>query len=288
MDEHHAKVTNPLSEFFRGFRYPVSALKYLSQHNLWSTAKYPIVLNILILVAIVSGAVWILWPYVSSLTSIITSALGDWSWFAWLGAFLAQVINFAIWVLLFPASLVLGFFTLVLIGQAVASPFLDALSQKVETIEIASVEAPLTTSAVLRSLWIALNDLFWGLIVLTLTHIPLFLVGLVPGIGTIVTGIGSFLVTSWLLAHEFVGLPLSRREMSYWGRWNVVWRYRWRTLGLGAAAALLLWVPGVNLVLLPLATVGGTLLFCELVEGRGDALKAFSSQEGCATPPTGQ
>ena len=65
-------------------------------------------------------------------------------------------------VLLFPASLALGFLTLVLVGQAVASPFLDTLSQKVEINEISTPETPLTAGSVARSVAIALADLFWG------------------------------------------------------------------------------------------------------------------------------
>ena len=279
MHQQQSKVSNPISEFFRGFKYPFRAFTYLGQHKLWSLAKYPIVLNIVILIGVVAGATMLLWPFLTDLTASITASLGGWSWFAWLGQALAQFISFVLWVLLFPASLALGFLTLVLIGQAVASPFLDTLSQKVEIKEIATPEMPLSAGSVARSVAIALADLFWGILVLAVTHIPLFIIGLIPGLGTTVAGLGSFFVTNWLLAHEFVGLPLSRREVGYWARWRLVWQYRWRTLGLGAAAAMLLWIPGINIVLLPLATVGGTLLFCELAESSASpgALSPFSS-----------
>jgi len=279
MHQQQSKVSNPISEFFRGFKYPFRAFTYLGEHKLWSLAKYPIILNIVILIGVVAGATMLLWPFLTDLTASITASLGGWSWFAWLGQALAQFISFVLWVLLFPASLALGFLTLVLVGQAVASPFLDTLSQKVEIKEIATPETPLSAGSVARSVAIALADLFWGILVLAVTHIPLFMIGLIPGLGTTVAGLGSFFVTNWLLAHEFVGLPLSRREVGYWARWRLVSQYRWRTLGLGAAAAMLLWIPGINIVLLPLATVGGTLLFCELAESRASpgALSPFSS-----------
>ena len=46
--------------------------------------------------------------------------------------------------------------------SAVASPFLDTLSQKVEINEISTPETPLTAGSVARSVAIALADLFWG------------------------------------------------------------------------------------------------------------------------------
>ncbi|MEO0593615.1 MAG: hypothetical protein AAFZ38_08550, partial [Myxococcota bacterium] len=41
-------------------------------------------------------------------------------------------------------------------------------------------------------------------------------------------------------------------------------RNRWLSLGFGSSSMLLLFVPGLNLILLPLAAVGGTLAFCDL------------------------
>ena len=87
----------------------------------------------------------------TELTASITGALGGWTWFAWLGQALAQVISVILWVLLFPASLALGF-RVGLIGQAVASPFLDTLSQKVEINEISTPETPLTAGSVAPAL----------------------------------------------------------------------------------------------------------------------------------------
>ena len=63
---------------------------------------------------------------------------------------------------------------------------------------------------------------------------------------------------------EFVGLPLARQLVGYRRRWGVVWDNRWLAAGFGSAVAVLFIVPGLNLVLLPLAAVGGTLLYCDL------------------------
>ena len=93
MQEQQAKVRNPISEFFRGFRYPFRAITYLGEHKLWPVAKYPIILNVFILIAVVAGATMLLWPFLTELTASITGALGGWTWFAWLGQALAQVIS---------------------------------------------------------------------------------------------------------------------------------------------------------------------------------------------------
>ena len=114
MHQPQAKVSNPVSEFFRGFKYPFRAFSYLGEHKLWPLAKYPIILNVFILIGVVAGATMLLWPFLTDLTASITASLGGWTWFAWLGQALGQVISFILWVLLFPASLAFGFLTLVL------------------------------------------------------------------------------------------------------------------------------------------------------------------------------
>ena len=76
----------------------------------------------------------------------------------------------------------------------------------------------------------------------------------------------SFGFSALLLAHEFMGLPLTRQLVSYRERWSHVWRHKWLAVGMGTSTMLLLAIPGINLVLLPLASVGGTLMYCDLRE----------------------
>ncbi|MEM6733160.1 MAG: EI24 domain-containing protein, partial [Myxococcota bacterium] len=75
----------------------------------------------------------------------------------------------------------------------------------------------------------------------------------------------SFAFSALLLSVEFVGLSLTRRFVNYRGRWRIIWDNKGLSLGFGSASMLLLLVPGLNLILLPLAAVGGTLAYCDLV-----------------------
>jgi CysZ protein len=115
---------------------------------------------------------------------------------------------------------------------------------------------------------LAVRDLVWGLVYLTVVNGLIFVVSAGTfGLAAAPASIVSFCFSAWLLAHEFVGLALSRQLVGYRRRWRIVWANKWTTLGFGVACMGLLFVPGLNLVLLPLAAVGGTLLYCDLKAG---------------------
>ena len=96
-------------------------------------------------------------------------------------------------------------------------------------------------------------------------NVPLWFIGVViPGPGTAIAAAGSFAFTALLLAQEFVTLPMTRKFISYRPRWRGIWNNKWPSFGFGMAAMALMLIPGINLVLLPLAAVGGTLLYCDL------------------------
>jgi CysZ protein len=71
----------------------------------------------------------------------------------------------------------------------------------------------------------------------------------------------------WMLATELVGSPLERRGvLTLRARRATLARRRWRTLGLGVPAFLLLSVPFVAVVVFPVATAAGTLLARQLLD----------------------
>ncbi len=126
----------------------------------------------------------------------------------------------------------------------------------------------MSTGRVIRALVVGLGDLFWGGLTALAVYSVLFVVGLVPGVGTIPATICSYIFAALLASHEFVGLPLTRRFVSYRGRWRAVRENLSVTLGFGATVLLLLVIPAAGFFVLPLASVGGTLLFCDLIASK--------------------
>jgi CysZ protein len=239
-----------------GLGYPLRGVAEILRGRLWIWAAAAVAVNV------VGVGVYVASPALASLTS----GLG--AWLAPTSAVLRWAVELVSW-LVWALALVLVFgaaaLLVVLVGQAVASPFLDLLSEQIETQVLGSTPAPLTLRRLGQVARFGLADLLFGLFFYVCVQAPLFVLGLLPVVGTGPAAVASFIFGSLFLAHEFIGLSLVRRLASYGVRWRVVRQNLWVSLGFGAATMALLFVPGLNLVFLPVAAAGGTLLYCDLV-----------------------
>jgi CysZ protein len=144
------------------------------------------------------------------------------------------------------------------IAQIIGQPFYERISDRVEHqlgAPPAGADAPWWRSFPRASLESAL------LLALTLAcTAPLFLLGLLPVVGQTVVPVVQALVAGFFLAVELLAIPLERRGLHLAGRLRFVWRHRAQTLGFGVTAFLLFLVPLMNVLVMPGAVVGATLL----------------------------
>jgi CysZ protein len=97
-------------------------------------------------------------------------------------------------------------------------------------------------------------------------HAVLFLLHFLPGLGSVVWTFASAAWTIWWIAGEYVGAPMARRLYPFAAvRRALVTRKR-LAVGFGLAVYFILWVPILNLFFIPLAVVGGTLLYRALMQ----------------------
>jgi CysZ protein len=252
-----------IGRLFQGIGYPFAALGFLRQHQLWGLATIPIVVNVLLFVVVIALMVWLVVPWLSGVGAALAPAASAGFWAA-IGAFFAKLLAVLLWILVPAAILIIGAFFIVLVGQAVASPFLDNLSEKVESIVLGTPPPKVSVGRAVQSVLVATADIVWTVVFFVAVNVPLLLINIIPLVGSAANAVLSFCFTALLLSQEFVGLALARKLVSYPNRWRVIWANKASALGFGVATMLILVVPGLNLVLLPLAAVGGTLLYCDL------------------------
>lgn len=252
---------NLFSQYVDGLFYPLEGLAFIRRHGLWRLAFFAIVVNVLLLGGLVALGVYFVWPWLTALDMWLAGFLGGASQ---LWQTLAALLTWLVWFLVLVLVMGVAGVVLLLVGQAVASPFLDLLSERIETLVLGVEPAGLTVRRLVDTVLVSLGDLVWGLVYYAGVQVPLLLLGLIPVIGTGPAAVLSFGFAALLLAQEFVGLSLTRHLVSYRARWRAVMRNKWSCLGFGTTAMALLFVPGVNLVLLPVAAAGGTLLYCDL------------------------
>lgn len=253
----------------RGFRLAFQGVAFLARHrSLWRWAILPAAINLVVFAA----AFAIFLYFYADLFSFATSFLildPPQSWVAWLWVAPLRLLAWMVGLLLILTALVVLFLTFLIIGTAIASPFLDVLSQRVEEIVTGRVSEDKTT------LLGALRNI-GGSILLELRKLGFFvavqaaliLLGLIPFL-TPLTVLAATIFTMLFLPMEYASFSMDRRQMPFKTRRALIWRQRWLMLGFGAAGFLTLLIPLLNFVCLPALVVGGTLLFLHVEDNSG-------------------
>ncbi len=103
---------------------------------------------------------------------------------------------------------------------------------------------------------------------------------LIPGVGVLLyTGAGA-LISSYMFAYEYLGYPMDRRRFTWKTKQNFL-RSRFRSvIGFGLGNMVVASIPFLNLLFIPAAVVGGTLLFLDLSVGPENQSGSVKTIEG--------
>lgn len=261
----------------RGFGLAFQGIAFLGRHRpLWKWAVLPAAINLVVFAA--AFAIFLF--FYADLYTLATSFLAiepPQAWYAWLWVAPLRLLAWMIGLLLILTVLVGLFFAFLILGTAIASPFLDVLSQRVEAMVSGRMSEHKTTLLgafrdIGGSMMIELRRLGFFVAV----QAALVVLGLIPFL-TPFAVVAASLFTMLFLPLEYASFAMDRRQMSFQTRRALIWRQRWLMLGFGAAGFLTLLIPLLNFVCLPALVVGGTLLFLQVDEGGENPHAAFSS-----------
>ncbi len=232
-----------------GLLAPWHGLRHLaSQRGLWAYAVLPFLINL----GLLSLFFWFSYTRFDQWVRGMLPSGEGWWW---------ALLLYLLITLLVLLLLLVEVYVFTLVGSVVAAPFLELLTRKVEQLaHVAGAPDWADTSLwqdVLRALRQSLKRL--GLYLLIM--LPLWLLNLLPLLGQVLYVAISFLVTCFFLTLSFLDYPLDRRGLSLAAKLKYVRSLGWDWLGFGAAVFGLGILPVLNLLLLPAAAVGGTLLF---------------------------
>lgn len=168
-------------------------------------------------------------------------------------------------------------------SSVIAAPFNDALSEAIERREGGGSVVTFSWSRVLRDLVRTVRLELFKLALYLAVLVPTWLLSfLVPGVGHALHLVFSALVTAFYLAIDYVDWPASRRNYDLRDRLSLFQRHPLLMLGFGFSLSALLFVPFLNLFLMPIAVAGGTRLFLD-VAGPGNAL--LNASQGTTSEP---
>lgn len=226
-------------------------------------AWIPLLINVLVF----AGLIWLsgeafdafLERYLSDTGGIWWSAL---HWLAWL---------------VFSAAMVLiSFLTFTLAANLVASPFNEALAGAVaRELGHRPGETGQPWTAILAGFPAAIGQEVAKWLYFARWLLPALVLFLVPGVQIVAPFIWVALA-AWFVALEYLEFPASGHDLDFRALRRRVSADRGYLWGFGATVLALALIPGLNLVLMPVAVAGATVLYQEYLADDGRARGARS------------
>jgi CysZ protein len=244
-----------VSEFTRGFRDAGRGLAFLNAHpRLWRWVIAPAAVTSLLLLGLVIA--------VSRLTARWVAALTG-----YMPTWLEGVAGWVLTILVLLALVAGAWILLATIAGVIAGPFCEMLSEAVEEQLTGRKAAATSLGAILREATVGLGHTVRRLLAAVLGAGLLIAISLLPIAGAIAAVAMGAWFAARAAAYDSYDAVLARRGLAYRDKLAFLQKHRSRAVGLGAAVAVMLLIPGVNLIALGLGAVGATLAVHEL-DGR--------------------
>ena len=237
--------TRNIIGFAAGFSYPFKAGHYIiSNPRLLLYVLIPFLINTVVF----AGAVWFGLDFFEETVTTMIPQGDAWYW---------AVLYYFLWVVAVIATAVVCFFLFAVIGNLIAAPFNDLLSEKTELLLTGKKkEEPFRLGVFLRdSLHILLDDLV-KIAAFVAGMLVLFILLLLPAVGPVLYAILSAIWTALFLVVEYTGFIFARRNLKFKDQRQFMRQRKLASLGFGLGALCLLAIPFLQFFTIPLGVIG--------------------------------
>ena len=251
-----SKVVKPVSGFTRGFSYPLRAVKFFQrQPGLLKYLAIPFFINLLVFTATVYFGL--------DLFQGMLEAYAP-STDVWYGI----LLYYLAWTVALLLTTVIVFFSFTVIGNLIASPFNEILSERTEDL-VDGVKNGEPFS--LRHFWKESRDAviveIKKMTIFIVCMVLLFGINFIPGIGSLIYAVLAPAFTLFFLAVEYMAFVLMRKQLSFSEQRRYIFKRPILMLGYACGVFCMLAIPFVQFFCIPLAVVGATLLWCDFPQG---------------------
>lgn len=249
-----------------GATYPLRALvTFIQNPRLIKYIAIPIVVNIVVAIALYSGLLYFGWQIVDSIQGDVTTWLNQLiaslpQWLSFLNYGASGLIAILRLVLVIVLLIATGFL-LTQFGVLLGAPWYGQLSEQLEKHRTGKVE--FIELNLVSDLGRAVLYELKKLVLIALVGIPLLLVNFFPGIGTVISSIGSLILATTIVCLDFLDSCLERRRLPFRQKLKTVFKTLPASASFGLVCLGLISIPFVNLVTIPLCVASGTLFICD-------------------------
>jgi CysZ protein len=234
-----------VADLLRGVFDALRGAAYLVTHpRLWKFVLAPAIAAALLLVVAIGSVLHLLERPIAALAAVVPGSWAD------------NVLQLLAGVILTIASVVI----FVSVAAMVAGPFNEMLSESIEEHETGVASPPFRLLGFLRDLVVGIAHAARRVAVYLVVMAVLLVIGVgVPVVGTVIAAVLGAIATARFASYDAYDAVWSRQRLSYRDKISYMRTDRWRTLGLGAVTAIVLVVPGLNVVGLAIGATAATL-----------------------------
>jgi len=243
---------SPVGHFSRGFFSPFRSLQLLKRRpRLIIYILIPFLINL----AVFTGAVYLGLDFFGTTVVEYIPQGEAWYW---------SILYWLLWVVAVLLTCVLVFFSFTVVGNLVASPFNDLLSERTEQILTGrDNDEKFSFRRFLGDAWKTVlleARKMWVFVVVMLLILPL---NLLPGIGSVIYTLLAVALTLFFLCIEYLGFVMVRKRQFFNEQRRFIFSRKFLMLGFGCGVMAVLAIPFFQFFCIPLAVIGATRLWCD-------------------------
>lgn len=168
-------------------------------------------------------------------------------------------------VLLILLAVLLAYGAFFVVQAMIAAPFNDLLSEKVELIAFGNRTPPFSPRRAMGDVGRTVTHELGKISLYLGIMAPLLVFNwIVPVLGQAALLFGGFIITTTFFSYDYLDLCMGRRRWTFRQKWRALRRNGALSIGFGSALSAGLLIPLLGLMCIPMAAVGGALLFNDL------------------------
>ena len=240
-----------MNNFIFGFFYPFKCIKLFFKYpKLIMYSIVPIVINM-----IIYGTIFFYtYNYITGKYSDVIEAKD-------MNGFVMQFLNYFMKLIAFLLVLLICYFAFIIFGGIIAAPFNERISKFIEeNVFGKKIENELTF---FNETKISIKEELKKLLFYFSVMIPMFLINFIPMIGNTISLVFGSAFSFFYNALDYMDYPLSRRLIKFKEKLKIINSKKTLSMGFGAMAFILTFLPVINVLVNPLLVVSGTRLFYE-------------------------
>jgi CysZ protein len=251
-----------------GATYPFRSLAVFRRTpRLWGYVAIPILVNFVVGVALYAGLVFF---GLESVEGLIVN-LSHWldaliaklpAWLSFL-EYLIIGVGFLLRLLLVVGLLLVIGFLFVQFGVLLGSPWYGKLSEQLE--EVRTGQLQVVEVGIVQDISRALLYELKKLVLAMGVGLPLLLLNLVPGIGTVIATVGGVTLGATIVCLDFLDAPMERRRLRFREKLGLIFRSLPASASFSLVCLGMVSIPLLNLLTIPLCVASGTLFFCDRI-----------------------